>query len=262
MKVLTILLLFTANTIAVPYINWGNCSDFPVFPNNLIVRGNSFGIMSKSGSVIDSSTNAPLLDFKTSCMAWAPADAVFTFPNTETVFARLNQQNMVLGDLIRLENCNGTVITILREQILTTLISLGFNLKYDIQTPQEVTYATTDSFHLGATSMTMTQNNEQVAQFLMPFGEKIKKMWLGEQDATMTFTSGSNQSLANGENRMIPVSLATYYLILASLERDNKGKIIPPLCNQMYRVGMILGICAGVAVAALIGYCIWNKYCR
>lgn len=242
---------------AIPTINWGNCS-VPVFPQSVIIRGNSMGIMSKSGSILDSQTQEPILDFKTSCLAWAPADAVFTFPGTTQVFARLNQQNIAIGDKIRLQNCNETVISIYREQILSTITTLGINLKYNIQDASGNTYAETNSFNLFDTSMSVSQNNEVVSTFAMPFGEKIKKLWLGEQDATISFSS-SSQPLANGEDRMIPIGLATYYLILASLSRDKNGQIVPPLCNTLYRGAIIGGAIGGVVVLFLIGWGISRK---
>ena len=255
MIIVVILIYFGKDVYGVP-INWGTCEN-PSFSNSLIIRGNSFGIMSKSGSILDGVTQQPILNFKTSCLAWAPADAVFTYPNSNQVFARLDQQNLAVGDKIRLKNCNQTVITIYREQILSTIISLGFELQYDIQNPQEVMYAQTDSIHLFDTSMTVRQNNEIIATFNMPFGEKIKKMWLGEQDATISFSG--NQTLSSGENRMVPAGLATYYLILASLSRDSHGNIVPPVCNTLYRWGIIIGVCIGGIAVLCLGLFIWKK---
>jgi len=259
LSVLISVVAFIGYTQAIPTIDWGNCS-VPVFPQSVIIRGNSMGIMSKSGSILNSQTQEPILDFKTSCAAWAPADAVFTYPSSSQVFARLNQQNIAIGDKIRLENCNGTVISIYREQILSTITTLGINLKYNIQDTSGNTYAETNSFNLFDTSMSVSQNNQVVSTFAMPFGEKIKKLWLGEQDATISFSS-SSQPLANGEDRMIPIGLATYYLILASLSRDKNGQIVPPLCNTLYRGAIIGGVIGGVVVLFLIGWGI-SKKCK
>ena len=223
------------------------------FGDTLTLKGDSFGIMKKSGNVLDSNNNV-LLSFKTDCLAWSATDAQIFLPNSDTLIARLDQDNVAIGNRIRLRDCNDNIIAIFQEDIVSSIISLKIKIQYFINNPDGNVMGKSDAIHLFDTNMKMYQNNEAYASFDFPFGEAVKKMWLGEQSATLTFTNSSVPLGSPGEDRFLSVALGIYYLVLLSLDRDSRGNIEPPLCNQVYRTGLIIGITIGCVVFVVSVY--------
>lgn len=234
--------------------NISNCSNIS-FTDVLTLKGDSFGIIKKSGSVFDSNGNK-LLTFKTDCMAWSATDAQLFLPDSENMVARLDQDNVAIGNRIRLRDCNDNIIAIFQEDIVSSLISLRIKVKYFIKDPSDTAIAESDALHLFDTNMNMYQNDVNYANFNFPFGEAVKKMWLGEQSATLTFTNQTTTLGEPGNERFLSVALGIYYLVLLTLSRDSDGKIQPPMCNQAYRTALILGIVIGCAALFGIGFLI------
>ena len=138
--------------------NISNCSNIS-FTEVLTLKGDSFGIINKRGSVFDSNGNK-LLTFKTDCMAWSATDAQIFLPDSENMVARLDQDNVALGNRIRLRDCNDNIVAIFQEDIVSSLISLRIKVKYYIKNPSDTTIAESDALHLFDTNMNMYQNDE------------------------------------------------------------------------------------------------------
>jgi hypothetical protein len=236
------------------YGNISNCSNIS-FTDVLTLKGDSFGIIKKSGSVLDSN-GQKLLTFKTDCLAWSATDAQIFLPNSETMVARLDQDNVAIGNRIRLRDCNDNIVAIFQEDIVSSLISLRIRVKYYIKDSSDITIGESDAIHLFDTNMNMYQNNVNYGNFNFPFGEAVKKMWLGEQSAILTFTNQTTSLGESGNERFLSVALGIYYLVLLSLNRDSNGKIQPPMCNQAYRTALILGVVFGCATLFGIGFLI------
>ena len=258
---LTLLCLVTAVTASESIFNFSSCPGLEglEIPASLVLRGNAYGIMRKSGTVRSADGSTAIMDFETKCMGWSPTDAKFTLPGTDTQIARLDQDNVAIGNRIRVRDCHDNVVTIIDEDILSSIISLRIQMKYDIERPDGTVFARTNALHLFDTTMSVSEDDADFASYDFPFGESIRKLWLGEQDATLVFTNSTTPLGAPGSDRMVTVALGVYYIVLASLSRDSKGRIVPPMCNQAYRLGMIFGIVGGIVVVGIVALLVWGR---